>query len=220
MYRNKASVRCTIKFFAYPHKKEFLGHWEIPCPPRICISFSWLIQGLRCPVLTKKEEWENFTLVDFFTESALLSLLEVLAALGELRPLERMSSLIGEALPSGLAGCFLRPLRSVDIYLFNRNKSVSKSAFVQPFHLFLPHIRGMDGPLLLRAWKMKNQEYLTLLQFFLKAHLDFEVKGGKSFICLLKNIKCWLFYSVVSARNDNIRKMFQSCRCLHAKFSS
>lgn len=68
------------------------------------------------------KEGGNFTLVDFFTESALLSLLEVLAALGELRPLERMSSLIGEALPSGLAGCFLRPLRSVDIYSRNKNK--------------------------------------------------------------------------------------------------
>lgn len=62
------------------------------------------------------EETSSFIfLVDFFTESALLSLLEVLAALGELRPLERISSLIGEVLPSGLAGCFLRPLRSVDI---------------------------------------------------------------------------------------------------------
>ena len=57
----------------------------------------------------------HLTLADFFTVSALLSLLEVLAALGEFRPLERMSSLIGEARPSGLAGCFLRPLRSVDI---------------------------------------------------------------------------------------------------------
>lgn len=56
------------------------------------------------------------TLVDFFTVSALLSLLDVLAALGEFRPLERMSSLMGEVRPSGLAGCFLRPLRSVDIY--------------------------------------------------------------------------------------------------------
>lgn len=72
------------------------------------------------PSPNTKQEWENLTLVDFFTESALLSLLEVLAALGELRPLERMSSLIGEALPSGLAGCFLRPLRSVDIYLFKK----------------------------------------------------------------------------------------------------
>lgn len=57
----------------------------------------------------------RLTLADFFTVSALLSLLEVLAALGELRPLERMSSLMGEARPSGLAGCFFRPLRSVDI---------------------------------------------------------------------------------------------------------
>lgn len=55
------------------------------------------------------------TLASFFTVSALLSLLEVLAALGELRPLERTSSLVGEARPSGLAGCFFRPLRSVDI---------------------------------------------------------------------------------------------------------
>jgi len=114
-----------------------------------------------------KGEWPNFTLVDFFTESALLSLLEVLAALGELRPLERMSSLIGEALPSGLAGCFLRPLRSVDIYLFNRNKSTSKSAFVPPLYIFLSYSRSMDGAPLLRARKMKNQEHLPLLQFFL-----------------------------------------------------
>lgn len=48
-------------------------------------------------------------------ESVLLSVLSVLAALGEVRPLERRSSLVGEALPSGLAVCFLRPLRSVDI---------------------------------------------------------------------------------------------------------
>lgn len=62
------------------------------------------------------DEASSFTfLADFFTVSALLSLLEVLAALGELRPLERMSSLMGEARPSGLAGCFFRPLRSVDI---------------------------------------------------------------------------------------------------------
>lgn len=58
---------------------------------------------------------QPLTLADFFTVSALLSLLEVLAALGEFRPLDRMSSLIGEARPSGLAGCFFRPLRSVDI---------------------------------------------------------------------------------------------------------
>lgn len=58
---------------------------------------------------------QHLTLADFFTVSALLSLLEVLAALGEFRPLERMSSLMGEARPSGLAGCFFRPLRSVDI---------------------------------------------------------------------------------------------------------
>lgn len=55
------------------------------------------------------------TWADFFTASALLSLLDVLAALGEFRPLERMSSLMGEARPSGLVGCFFRPLRSVDI---------------------------------------------------------------------------------------------------------
>lgn len=48
-------------------------------------------------------------------ESVLLSVLSVLAALGEVRPLERMSSLLGEARPSGLAVCFLRPLRRVDI---------------------------------------------------------------------------------------------------------
>lgn len=58
---------------------------------------------------------QHLTLASFFTVSALLSLLEVLAALGEFRPLERMSSLMGEARPSGLAGCFFRPLRSVDI---------------------------------------------------------------------------------------------------------
>lgn len=49
-------------------------------------------------------------------DSVLLSVLSVLAALGEVRPLERRSSLVGEALPSGLAVCFLRPLRSVDIW--------------------------------------------------------------------------------------------------------
>lgn len=59
---------------------------------------------------------QHLTLASFFTVSALLSLLEVLAALGEFRPLERMSSLMGEVRPSGLAGCFFRPLRSVDIY--------------------------------------------------------------------------------------------------------
>lgn len=53
-------------------------------------------------------------LLGFFMESVLLSVLSVLAALGEVRPLERKSSLVGEALPSGLV-CFLRPLRSVDI---------------------------------------------------------------------------------------------------------
>lgn len=58
---------------------------------------------------------QSLTLADFFTVSALLSLLEVLAALGEFRPLDRMSSLMGEARPSGLVGCFFRPLRSVDI---------------------------------------------------------------------------------------------------------
>lgn len=67
-------------------------------------------------VLLRGEEASSFTfLADFFTVSALLSLLEVLAALGEFRPLERMSSLMGEVRPSGLAGCFFRPLRSVDI---------------------------------------------------------------------------------------------------------
>lgn len=54
-------------------------------------------------------------LLVFFIDSTLLSVLSVLAALGEVRPLERKSSLVGEALPSGLAVCFLRPLRSVDI---------------------------------------------------------------------------------------------------------
>lgn len=69
----------------------------------------------RLELLSGDEASSFIFLVDFFTESALLSLLEVLAALGELRPLERMSSLMGEALPSGLGGCFLRPLRNVDI---------------------------------------------------------------------------------------------------------
>ena len=55
------------------------------------------------------------TLLDFFMGSVLLSVLSVLAALGEVRPLERRSSLVGEARPSGLPVCFLRPLRSVDI---------------------------------------------------------------------------------------------------------
>lgn len=55
------------------------------------------------------------TLLGFFMESVLLSVLSVLAALGDVRPLERRSSLVGEARPSGLAACFLRPLRSVDI---------------------------------------------------------------------------------------------------------
>lgn len=56
------------------------------------------------------------TFVGFFMLSVLLSVLEVLAALGEVRPLERKSSVVGEALPSGLAVCFLRPLLSVDIW--------------------------------------------------------------------------------------------------------
>lgn len=48
-------------------------------------------------VLLRGDEASSFTfLADFFTVSALLSLLEVLAALGEFRPLERMSSLMGE----------------------------------------------------------------------------------------------------------------------------
>lgn len=55
------------------------------------------------------------TLLGFFIESVLLSVLSVLAALGDVRPPERRSSLVGEARPSGLAACFLRPLRSVDI---------------------------------------------------------------------------------------------------------
>lgn len=55
------------------------------------------------------------TLLGFFMESVLLSVLSVLAALGDVRPLERRSSFVGEARPSGLAACFLRPLRSVDI---------------------------------------------------------------------------------------------------------
>lgn len=67
-------------------------------------------------VLFRGDAASSFTfLAAFFTVSALLSLLEVLAALGEFRPLDRMSSLMGEARPSGLVGCFLRPLRSVDI---------------------------------------------------------------------------------------------------------
>lgn len=64
---------------------------------------------------TDKQSYLQFTLLGFFMESVLLSVLSVLAALGEVRPLERKSSLVGEALPSGLAVCFLRPLRSVDI---------------------------------------------------------------------------------------------------------
>lgn len=62
------------------------------------------------------------TLLGFFMESVLLSVLSVLAALGEVRPLERKSSLVGEARPSGLAVCFLRPLRSVDICSLNEGK--------------------------------------------------------------------------------------------------
>ena len=54
-------------------------------------------------------------MLDFFMGSVLLSVLSVLAALGEVRPLERRSSLVGEARPSGLPVCFFRPLRSVDI---------------------------------------------------------------------------------------------------------
>lgn len=64
----------------------------------------------------KKQMLCECTLLGFFMDSALLSVLSVLAALGEVRPLERRSSLVGEARPSGLAVCFLRPLRSVDIY--------------------------------------------------------------------------------------------------------
>lgn len=66
-------------------------------------------------ILMQKSVHMGRTLLGFFIESVLLSVLEVLAALGEVRPLERRSSLVGEALPSGLAVCFLRPLRSVDI---------------------------------------------------------------------------------------------------------
>lgn len=78
------------------------GSWA----PSSATGLSWEGPAARLPRLT---------LASFFTASALLSLLEVLAALGELRPLERMSSLVGEARPSGLAGCFFRPLRNVDI---------------------------------------------------------------------------------------------------------
>lgn len=85
----------------------------------------------------------ELTLVDFFTESALLSLLEVLAALGELRPLDRMSSLMGEALPSGLVGCFLRPLRSVDICWFKTEfRQKDKAAFKGFTSLFPPSPRS------------------------------------------------------------------------------
>lgn len=66
------------------------------------------------------------TLLGFFMESVLLSVLSVLAALGEVRPLERRSSLVGEALPSGLAVCFLRPLRSVDICNGKQNRVINQ----------------------------------------------------------------------------------------------
>lgn len=71
--------------------------------------------------LMQKSVQMGRTLLGFFIESVLLSVLEVLAALGEVRPLERRSSLVGEALPSGLAVCFLRPLRSVDIWTKQQN---------------------------------------------------------------------------------------------------
>lgn len=71
---------------------------------------------LYLPERRAAEPRARVTLVDFFTDSALLSLLEVLAALGELRPLERTSSAMGEARPSGLAACFFLPLRRVDIW--------------------------------------------------------------------------------------------------------
>lgn len=78
--------------------------------PAPALQFQWKRETTEFPFYS-----QLLTLADFFTVSALLSLLEVLAALGEFRPLERMSSLMGEARPSGLAGCFFRPLRSVDI---------------------------------------------------------------------------------------------------------
>lgn len=129
-YRNKAALRCTITSLCLSRQRGISRSLR-----GSLLSQNLCLWGLRCAVLTTEEEWECSTLVDFFTESALLSLLEVLAALGELRPLERMSSLIGEALPSGLAGCFLRPLRSVDIYWFDRKESLLKPAFGQTLHL-------------------------------------------------------------------------------------
>lgn len=136
-----------------------------------------LMKRPQVPSSNTKEGWGHFTLVDFFTESALLSLLEVLAALGELRPLERMSSLMGEALPSGLAGCFLRPLRSVDIYLCNRHKRSSQSAFVQLIFSCLTK----------RAWtehscqelqRRNKQKYLYIFSHnsSLKVHLSLKVR--------------------------------------------
>lgn len=85
-------------------------------------------QPARTSTRKDRQPLSQHTLVDFLTESALLSLLEVLAALGEFRPLDRMSSLMGEALPSGLVGCFLRPLRSVDI-CWLREKGKIKGCF-------------------------------------------------------------------------------------------
>lgn len=81
-------------------------------------------------------------------DSALLSVLSVLAALGEVRPLERRSSLGGEALPSGLAVCFFRPLRSVDIWKVGETQK--------------PRVTSRDLSQLLRQTEPGTPERLSL----------------------------------------------------------
>lgn len=127
------------------------------------------------------------TLVDFFTDSALLSLLEVLAALGELRPLERTSSAMGEARPSGLAACFFLPLRRVDIW--------GRESPAQPCPAPLSAL-GMEN-LPSPSWRSQPGQSLAAKacsispqDFCLQSSLDSHVKGGKSLTCLLTSIKC------------------------------
>lgn len=68
-----------------------------------------------CSIVGQQRAEGGGTLMGFFRESALLSVLEVLAALGDVLPLDLRSSFVGDALPSGLEVCFLRPLLRVDI---------------------------------------------------------------------------------------------------------
>lgn len=181
--RHKAALGCAIPLLAYPHTKDFSGHGEIPRPLVMCILCA-CPRGLRCAALTRRAPWEGVTLVDFFTDSALLSLLEVLAALGELRPLERTSSAMGEARPSGLAACFFLPLRRVDICGENTAGSALPS---------LPECSALAGARITHPCKSPTAKTWSISRCYtssFKAQLDSNVKGGKPLICLLKNIKC------------------------------